>query len=310
MRCETRREKAFLPLRFRIVRPTSLVGIEIIGLITMRFAATALPNRGLLFLKGPDLRDFLQGLITNDVTKALEGHVIYAALLTPQGKYLFDFFLIPHDDGLILDSEADRLGDLQRRLMMYRLRSKVEISDITENYKVYATEQAADVDDILCFPDPRHEALGYRCLVPTALNADIENLPFDAYEEKRITLGICDGSKDLDVEKTLILEGNFEPLHGVEFQKGCYVGQELTARMKHRGKVRKRLFSVSISGDHPSEETNISLDGKSMGTMKSRRGDKGIALLRTEDLDKAPFQWGEAIVTPHVQPWLKPYLSS
>ncbi|MGD8327081.1 MAG: folate-binding protein [Sphingomonadales bacterium] len=276
----------------------------------MRFAATALPNRGLLFLKGPDLKDFLQGLVTNDVGKALDGNVIYAALLTPQGKYLFDFFLIPHDGGLILDSEANRLGDLKRRLMMYRLRSKVEITDITEKYKVYAAEQAPDTQGLICFPDPRHETLGYRLLVPTDLGASITELPFDAYEEKRIALGIADGSKDLDIEKTLILEGNFEPLHGVEFQKGCYVGQELTARMKHRGKVRKRLFSVSISGEHPSEDTDISLDGRSVGTMKSRTCDKGLALLRTEDLEKAPFQWGEATVTPQVQPWLKPYLSS
>ena len=96
----------------------------------MSLAATALPNRGLLFLKGADLESFLQGIITNDVRKALSGEVIYAALLTPQGKYLFDFFLIPHEGGLILDTEADRLQDLQRRLMMYRLRSKVDISNV------------------------------------------------------------------------------------------------------------------------------------------------------------------------------------
>jgi len=276
----------------------------------MSLAATALPNRGLLFLKGPDLESFLQGIITNDVRKALSGEVIYAALLTPQGKYLFDFFLIPHDGGLILDTEADRLQDLQRRLMMYRLRSKVEISNVSDDYIVYASDEALEGEKVICVADPRHEGLGFRCLFPKSTSFEGDLLDFDAYDKKRLDLGIADGSRDIDVEKTLILEANFEPLHGVDFEKGCYVGQELTARMKHRGKIRKRLIRVTIEGPVPASDTPITLDDKAMGEMRSHIGKTGLAVLRGEDLEKAPFQWGDATIHPNVQDWLQPYLKS
>lgn len=276
----------------------------------MSLAATPLPNRGLLFLKGTDLESFLQGIITNDVRKALAGEAIYAALLTPQGKYLFDFFLIPHEGGLILDTEADRLQDLQRRLMMYRLRSKVDISNVSDDYTVYASDKALEGEKVICFADPRHKDLGFRSLFPKSTPFDGDLLDFDAYDEKRLALGIADGSRDIDIEKTLILEANFEPLHGVNFEKGCYVGQELTARMKHRGKVRKRLIRVTIEGPVPAPDTPITLDNKAMGEMRSHIGTTGLAILRGEDLEKAPFKWGDAIIHPNVQDWLRPYLKS
>lgn len=276
----------------------------------MSLAVTPLPNRGLLFLKGADLESFLQGIITNDVRKALAGDAIYAALLTPQGKYLFDFFLIPHDGGLILETEADRLADLQRRLMMYRLRSKVDITNISDDYDVYATDHILDQGGRICFADPRHDELGFRCLMPKSTPFDGKTLDFATYDAKRLALGIADGSRDIDVEKTLILEANLEPLHGVDFEKGCYVGQELTARMKHRGKVRKRLIKVTIDGSAPAPDTPITLGGKTMGEMRSHLGNIGLAILRGEDLDKAPFQWGDATIHPNVQDWLQPYLKA
>ena len=194
-------------------------------------------DRGVIRLSGKDSKDLLQGLITNDIERLNDDPALYAAILTPQGKYLFDFFITGDGDDLLLDCEASRLADLTRRLMMYRLRAEVEISDISDSNKVYALW-----DSDQGYPDPRHASMGRRLIAENAPQGDA--LTRETYEAKRLELGLPDASRDIAVDKNFILEANFKELNGVSFIKGCYVGQELTARMNHRTTVKKRLLPM------------------------------------------------------------------
>jgi folate-binding protein YgfZ len=267
-----------------------------------------LDDRGVLALRGADVRSFLQGLISNDVRRIGADQAAYAALLTPQGKFLFDFFIAEQGDALLLDTELARLSDLQRRLMMYRLRSKVEIEDVSGGLAVAALigEDAAGtlelpagagacrrLDEGLAFIDPRLDRMGARALLPrpsaaaTLAGLGLEAVPRAAYERLRLGLGVPDGSRDLAVEKATLLESGFEELNGVDFQKGCFVGQELTARMKYRGLVRKRLLPVTFVGAAPAPGAVIRLGDREAGEMRSSSDGHGLALLRLEQLAKA-----------------------
>lgn len=267
-----------------------------------------LSQRGVIALTGEDRRQFLQGIITNDIEALAPGQPLYAALLTPQGKYLHDFFIVEDGDRLLVDCEAARRADLIRRLMMYRLRAKAEITDLTDDLTVIARwgervppELPAEA---VIFTDPRHPGLGTRAilprdLLPQPLGADAD------YDDHRLTLGIPDGSRDFEVERTLILEGNLDALNGVSFTKGCYVGQELTARMKHRGRVRKRLLPVQVEGPLPAPDTPILKDGREIGHLRSGRGRRAIAYLRVEDIAfGSHYPCGDAHVIPERPEWL------
>ncbi len=292
-----------------------------------RFAFLA--DRGVLSVSGADARAFLQGIVTNDVDRVTPETAIYAALLTPQGKYLFDFFIAAHGDGLLLDAEAARLPDLAKRLMMYRLRAKAEIADVSADYRVAAIFGGNAADDLglpaetgaarafgdgVVFVEPRLAAAGARAILPgasaeTALTAaGLTAAAADDYDISRLRFALPDGSRDLVVDKATMVESNFEDLNGVDFGKGCYVGQEVTARTKYRGLVRKRLLRVDVDGPLPAPGTAITLDGKAAGTMQSGRDSVGIALLRLEHVDQAaasgePLTAGEARLTPVKPDW-------
>ncbi len=269
---------------------------------------TVLDERGVLALQGPDTRRFLQDLITNDVERVQPDQGVYGALLTPQGKYLFDFFVLQDEDRLLLETERARLGDLVKRLLMYRLRAKVEIEDVSESLAVAALLgrdiasklDLADrpgacrrLDQGLVMIDPRLSALGARALLPPDLmHACLDQLGFTpvepaAYDQRRIRFGVPDGSRDLVVEKSTLLENGFEELHGIDFQKGCFVGQELTARMKYRGLVRKRLMPVSFSGPRPEPGTIVRCGAREAGEVRSSTDGHGLALLRLERVAEA-----------------------
>jgi hypothetical protein len=269
---------------------------------------TVLDERGVVALQGPDTRRFLQDLITNDVERVQPDQGVYAALLTPQGKYLFDFFVLQDGDRLLLETERARLGDLVKRLLLYRLRAKVEIEDVSEHLAVAALvgDDIASKLDLAdrpgaCRPldqgfvmiDPRLSALGARALLPpNRLRDGLEQLGFmptkpAAYDQRRIRLGVPDGSRDLVVEKSTLLENGFEELHGIDFQKGCFVGQELTARMKYRGLVRKRLMPVSFSRPPPEPGTIVRCGSREAGEMRSCADGHGLALLRLERIAEA-----------------------
>jgi folate-binding protein YgfZ len=290
-----------------------------------------LADRGVLALRGADVRPFLQGLISNDIERIRPDQASYAALLTPQGKFLFDFFIVQHGDELLLETELARVGDLQRRLMMYRLRSKVEIEDVSAGFAVVALigEGVAEMLDLparpgacralehgLAFVDPRLVRMGVRALLP-AQNAasalaqlQLDEAPRAAYEQLRLSLGMPDGSRDLIVEKATLLESGFEELNGVDFGKGCFVGQELTARMKFRGLVRKRLLPVTFDGAAPTPGTIIRLGEREAGEMRSSIDGHGLALLRLEHVAKAkesgvPLIAGGTEIVPVPPDWAK-----
>ena len=237
-------------------------------------------DRGVLRISGPDARIFLQGLVSNDVTHATAERAIYAALLTAQGKFLHDFFIVEREGALCLDGEAPRLADLQRRLSLYKLRSKVVIEPAPELAVALLYGQgaapllglepepgsartvAAGGGAILAYVDPRLAELGVRAILPRDAMAAIATLGFAAgttadYESRRLAAGVPDGSRDLPVEKAILLENGFDELHGIDWQKGCYMGQELTARTKYRGLIRKRLLPVAIDGSPPPPGASI-----------------------------------------------------
>ena len=267
---------------------------------------TALPaagatGRALLRLSGPEAADFLDALVSNAVTGLVPGQAAYAALLTPQGRFLHDFFVTPASDGaLLLDVAAERRADLKRRLTLYRLRAKIEIADSDwQGFVLFGSEAAPVLPQLLrdagtiLFADPRLPALGWHLWLPPGMAMAARELgmpvPFDAWERHRLILGVPDGGRDIEPEKGILLENHFEALHGVDFSKGCYIGQELTARTKYRGLVKKQLCKVkSAGGDFlPLPGTAISLDGREAGEMRSSLGGLGLALLRLDALAEA-----------------------
>ena len=258
-----------------------------------------LSDRGVIQLSGKDSKELLQGLITNDIERLDSEPMLYAALLTPQGKYLFDFFISKDGDSLLVDCEIGRLPDLIRRLMMYRLRAEVDITDISDSHKVYAVW-----DGDIGHSDPRHSDMGNRLIATSA--PDGESLTCDEYEEKRLTLGLPDGSNDIAVDKNFILEANFKELNGVSFTKGCYVGQELTARMNHRTSVKKRLLPViSKDGALKSGDTVTNADGKNIGDIRSTNGKRALAFIKLEYLSKdGGFTAGDTKIEIIVPNWL------
>ena len=239
-------------------------------------------QRRILRLSGPDTRDFLQGLTTNDIRK-LDHGLVYTAILTPQGKYLADFFLKADGDSVLLDVAAE-LGDmLVQRLSMYKLRAAVGISD-AELFLHRGTSDAPD--DAL--PDPRDAALGWRAYRDTPQQDD--GTDWDAI---RVAHMVPQTGIELTSD-TFILEVGFERLNGVDFRKGCYVGQEVTARMKHKTELRKGLAQVSVSGE-ASTGTELLAGDKPAGTLLTRSGGSALAYLRF-DRAKEPMRAGDATV--------------
>ena len=255
-----------------------------------------LPNRGLLRVSGEDAEDFLQNLVSNNIARASADTAVYATLLTPQGKFLHDFFAIRDDAGFLLDCEADRLPDLKRRLTLYKLRAKVELSDETENWQVLAILNG-EAEGALVFADPRHDGMGRRAILPAETTVEGDEAPFEAYEARRIGLGLPDGSRDIEVEKSFLLEHRMDEFNAIDFKKGCYVGQELTARTKYRGNVRKKLTRVAVEGDLPEPGTPVLADGIEVGTIRTGLGGEALAVLRIERPD-GDLEAGSARITP------------
>ena len=266
--------------------------------------ATELPKRALIQLEGPDKVSFLQGLITNDVTTLEQGKPIYAALLTPQGKFLFDLFIFQIEDVFLIDCERDRTSELIKRLSMYKLRSKVEITDLRDTYKVFAVSDKQLMPNEIQIIDPRLKELGYRLYTK---NQSIDLKLSNNYENHRISLGVPDGSRDIPIDKGVILEYGFDELQAIDWKKGCYMGQELTARTRYRGLVRKRLLPVKIEGESPPPFMPIFLGDTEVGEMRSSASECGLALLRLGFIrDSLPkLTCGNSQLTPYIPNWVK-----
>ncbi len=244
-----------------------------------------LDDRAIVAVSGPEATGFLQGLITNDVRSLAEGAAIYAALLTPQGKILFDFLVARRGDALLLDCRADAAGALAKRLLLYRLRSKVAI-ERRDDLAVLAAWDDARLPEP-DFPDPRLPALGRRAIV------ERDGVPADAagaqiYLALRLDCGVPEGT-EFGEDRIFALDADLEELHGVSFEKGCYVGQELTARMKHRSTARKRIFPVRTADGRAlaAPETPVRAGSHELGTILSTYADRGFALLRLDRLTEA-----------------------
>jgi folate-binding protein YgfZ len=289
-----------------------------------------LEERGILAVSGPDRRLFLQGLVSNDVEKLapndLPGRAVYAALLTAQGKYLHDFIMVEEGEAIWLDAEAARLGDLRRRLSLYRLRAKVEIAERPELAVAAVFGEGAfaalglsgepgevlPLEGGIVLADPRLSELGARAILPRGAlrpvlaGLGLAQVDFAAWDRHRLALGIPDGSRDLLPDKSILLEAGFDELNGVDWQKGCYVGQELTARTKYRGLIKKRLFPVHIDGPAPMPGTMVTAEGRDAGELRSSRDGQGLALLRLDAVGEGRTLVADAAMLVPMRPdWMR-----
>lgn len=229
-------------------------------------------KRVVLKITGKDARDLLQDLVTNNLDRLVEGELVYAALLTPQGKYLFDFFLTLDGDAMLLEVAKDRAPALAQRLMMYRLRREMEIEATDLTVSLHWGEGDVPTG---AMADPRDPRLGWRLYgAPVAETSDRA-----AYDALRVAAMAPESGIELIPDDSYILEMGFERLNGVDFRKGCYVGQEVTARMKHKTELRKGLAVVEVQGD-AAPGAEITADGKAAGALHTIAGDRALAYLR------------------------------
>jgi len=258
-----------------------------------------LDDRAVLHVAGEAAHGFLDGLITSDVDNAQPGKPIFAALLTPQGKILFDFFLhvAPESEsGFLIDCRRDMLPELTKRLKFYRLRAKVTLDERADDLAVIAGwgDAAAPEASLAGGPDPRLPALGWRAV------AKVEDAPAgdasgDDYKAHRMGLGMPEGGVDFAFGETFPHEALMDRNTGVDFAKGCYVGQEVVSRMQHRGTARTRIIPVAaLSGELPEPGTDISAGGKAAGTLAAATGSRGLARLRLDRVEDA-IAAGEAV---------------
>lgn len=260
-----------------------------------------LSDRAVISVSGPEAQTFLQGLITNDITKLARETPLYTALLTPQGKILFDFLLYEGDGGILLDCARVTAEALQKRLSMYRLRAKVEIASRGDLAVIAFWNGDAEGD----WRDPRLGTLGRRSVVIDY----VDEPSLDAYTAHRLDLGVPE-SRDFGQDEIFALDADLEELHGVSFDKGCYVGQELTARMKHRGTARKKLLPIeATTGGLPVPGARVSANGSDLGAITSIYRNRGFALIRLDRLAEAKGAPPEADgipVTVKKPSWLFP----
>jgi folate-binding protein YgfZ len=268
--------------------------------------ATALDDRGILRIAGEDRAPFLQGLISNDIMKADPSRALWSAFLTPQGKFLHDFFIHVHEETLLLDAERARLADLRQRLSRFKLRAKVELAEASDDW-VVAVAWGPGTAACLGLPekpgaacafagghaciDPRLAELGARLMLPrsTAASTIAEHFATggrDGYNDLRLAHGIPDGSQDLEIERSILLENGFDELGGIDWEKGCYIGQELTARTRYRALIKKRLLPAVFDGTAPAPGTPVVKDGREVGVLRSTSGKRALALLRLDALEK------------------------
>ena len=238
-----------------------------------------LTSRSLLTISGDEARPFLQGLVTQDVLHVGEAKAAFTALLTPQGKILFDFFLTPFGDGFLVDCCAQAAEALLKRLVMYKLRAKVSVAPASE-----LSVAVGDMrDPVAAFADPRHAALPARAIVKRA------DMPAadEAYDAERIKLGVPEFGKDFSGEEVFLLDVNYDALNAVSYKKGCFVGQEVTSRMKRKGEIRKRTLIASFEGPPPEKGASLAAGDHSVGEILSARDGAALALVRIDRLQAA-----------------------
>ncbi len=265
--------------------------------------AAHLTDRGVVRVGGPEARGFLQGLVTGNVLTLQPGEARWAALLSPQGKILFDFLMSARteadgSDTILLDVKRDMAADLMKRLTLYKLRAKVEISDASGQFGVIALYGGAPGEGAR---DSRHPDLGTRLILPVS-NIDAQILTFggDAgladYAAHRISLGAPEGGVDFAYGDAFPHEADMDQLNGVDFRKGCFIGQEVVARMQYRGTTRNRVLRVALDGVAPPPGAIVMAGETRVGVMGSSSGAHGLALLRIDRAEEAA-QAGQALLS-------------
>ncbi|WP_426440946.1 YgfZ/GcvT domain-containing protein [Bradyrhizobium genosp. P] len=255
--------------------------------------AAFLPDRGVVKVSGEDARDFLNGLITTDLEELRPGLARFGALLTPQGKIIIDFLITEapsgHGGGFLIDAPRALAKGLADKLGFYKLRAKVVVENLSDSLGVLAAwDGAPAMQPDLSFADPRNAALGWRILIPEELKQKLADLigadlvDSGAYEAHRIAAGVPRGGLDFMYGDAFPHETNMDRLHGVDFDKGCYVGQEVVSRMQHRGTARTRTVKIILDGPSPEAGATILAGDKPVGTIGSTAGRNGLALIRTD----------------------------
>ena len=258
----------------------------------MHKKAAMLEDRGVVSVSGQDATSFLQGLLTNDVERLEPGEARYAALLTPQGKILFDMIVARVLDGqepsYLLDCAATQAADLMKRLGFYKLRAKVALADLRADRAVAAfwSHERPNVDGLV-YADPRDSRLGWRAILPHPIAAAVGLEHVNEYEGLRIAVGAPKGGVDFTYADAFPHDANFDLLHGVDFDKGCYVGQEVVSRMKHRGTGRRRVTRVKLDGPAPAPGTPVMDRELAVGALGSSSGREALALLRIDRAEEA-----------------------
>jgi folate-binding protein YgfZ len=279
-----------------------------------------LPDRGLIEVKGPDAAGFLQGLITNDIERARLGEAIFAGLLTPQGKILFDFLIHVRDaETYWIDCSASQAGDLVKRLGMYKLRAKIAIADRSGEFAVGAAWGAEPREGndafIAAYADPRYPPLGERIVLKRRQGEEAASLASPvagagAYHSHRIALAVPQGGLDYAYGEAFPHEACYDSLNGVDFKKGCYVGQEVVSRMHHKGVAKTRIAGLLAEAPLSGGGIEIRAGDTPVGTVGSVDGTRGIAMVRLDRAEEAlrngvPLRAGEVTVALRRPPWAR-----
>ncbi len=256
----------------------------------------------MIAVSGPDAASFLNGLVSVDVLKLNRPR--YALMLTPQGKFFADFFLVPDEERILIDIAGTYAADMLKRLQVYKLRAQVQVR-LEDQLHIYAGW--GETTHVEAWTDPRLEMLGSRLIIS---DAEFSSLSAEAYDLHRLMLGVPESTLDMVQDKSLPLECGMDELHGVDFDKGCYVGQEVTARTKYRATIRKRLIPLRAKlGGFPASGTPVMQAEKPVGELRSHRGEYAIALLQLEALhaplsESNSLHVGDVECMPFIPEWM------
>ncbi len=256
-----------------------------------------LTNRTIIEIKGNDREVFLQGIITQDVKHLESESILYSLMLSPQGKFQFDFFIIQVEGAWLIDVNTTRAQVLVQRLQLFKLRADISIQ-INVNWQVGVSSAKLEMEN--CFSDPRLKDLGYRFYDQNI----IDKTPSDDYEILRLSLGIPDGAQDMIIDKSIPLEWGMDELHAISWNKGCYMGQELTARSRYVGQIRKRVFPITfkVPGKYAVGE-KFWADGQEVGELRAINDNFGLAILKLEAL-KTEISMNNYPIEVHKPSWM------
>ncbi len=272
-----------------------------------------LADRGVVRVTGDDAAKLLDNLITADLERLDKEPALFGGLLTPQGKILFDFFVVKTADGFLLETARDKAPDLAKRLTFYKLRAKAVIADASDSYEVFAAwgGEPPELAGVIAFPDPRNAELGWRLIAPAGTEAaSSQRFESDSrYHQHRVAIGVPEGGRDYVLGDTFPHEALFDQISGVNFDKGCYVGQEVVSRMQHRSTARKRVVPIESTADIAAG-SEVKVGEAVIGMVGSSNGTRALALVRLDRVGEAigkgqPVTAGGTEITVKLPDWVR-----